>query len=269
MTAVHSGIKFLTMTNDHDSPPHGEQGKHFKRWYQEYTAADGNDLYKDSPLIQIVNSDELDADFIEQRIFESIPKLLITKGFCIKCQDLFDNWPTLGRSSLREHNSEPDDDEEGWEHAVARSCSTYELEGATRSGCRFCAFLLQSLKDSKLLETFRKIEARLYYLDKNATSSLSVQNWGTNPLQILWLNLPSKVCTSCNSGIASHVQFDSCFLPASGTLLSQCSVNLVNTSKPIATMTLLIYSILRVTGSLLALKAMNFVKAAKACCLLG
>ncbi|KAE9374152.1 HET-domain-containing protein [Stipitochalara longipes BDJ] len=203
------------MTNDLDSPPHDQQEKDFEQWYQDYTAADGNDLYNNSPLIQVVNSDELNADFIEQQILESIPRLPIIKGFCIKCQDLFDNWPTLGRSSLREHDSKPEPDEEGWEYAVARPCTTYELEGATRSGCGFCAFLLQCLKDSEALETFRKIEARLYYLDQNATSSLSVQNWGTNPHQLLWLNLPGKVCTSCNSGIASVVKFDSCFLPAS------------------------------------------------------
>jgi hypothetical protein len=215
-----------------------------------------------------VNSDELDTDFIERRILESIPRLPITKGFCIKCQDLLDDWPTLGGSSLIEHDSKPTD-EEGWEHAVARSCGTYELEGAARSGCRICAFLLQNLKDNELLETFSKIEARLYNLDKNATSSLSVQNWGTNSHQIWWLNLPGKVCTSCNSGIALDVKLDSCFLLASGTLCNQCSVHLVNTSKQIATITLLMYSILRATGSLIALKAMNLVKVAKACCLLG
>jgi len=225
--AVHSDIKLLTMTNDLDSPTHDEQGNDFKRWYQEYTAVDGHALNKDSPLIRVVNSDELDADFIEQQILESTSRLPITKGFCIKCQDLFDNWPTLGRSSLREHDSEPDRDEEGWEHAVARSCSTYELEGATRAGCRFCTFLLQSLKDSQLLETFRKIEARLYHLDKNATSSLSVQNWGTGPRQLLWLNLPGKVCEGCNQGIALHINFDSCFLPALGTLY-RCITNVLS-----------------------------------------
>jgi hypothetical protein len=231
------------MTDDLSLSPGGEQGKDFKQWYQEYIAADGDDLYKHSPLVQAVEPDELDSDFIEQRILDSIPTLPVTKGFCTKCQDLFDNWPTVGRLSLIDHDSEPTD-EEGWEHVVTRSCSTYEVEAATRSGCRFCAFLLQGLKGSELLETFRKIEARLYNLDMNGTSSLSIQNWGTTPSQILWLNLPGKVCTSCNSGIASDVKFDSCFLPASGTLCFQCSVNFVNISKPIATMTLLIYLIL-------------------------
>ena len=193
----------------------GSEGKDFKEWFQEYTAVDGNKLFGDSDVIQVVNSDELDADFVEQRIRELAPKAFATKGFCAKCQDLFDNWPTLGGSSTREHDSKPDPDEDGWEHAVARSCSTFELEGSTRSGCRFCTFLLQSLKDNELLDTFRKIEARLYHLDENAMSSLSIQNWGTNPTQLLWLNLPGKVCTYCNSALG--VRLESCFLPASGT----------------------------------------------------
>jgi len=187
-----------------------------KEWFQEYTTADGNNLYKDSNVVQIVNSDDLDTDFVEQRIRESTPKAPVTKGVCAKCQDLFENWPTLGGSSTREHDSEPDHDEDGWEHAVARSCTTFELEGSAHSGCRFCTFLLQGLKDSKLLDTFRKIETRLYHLGENAMVSLSIQNWGTNPIQLLWLNLPGKVCTHCNSGIASELKFDSAFLPASG-----------------------------------------------------
>ena len=195
----------------------GSKGKDFKEWFQEYMGLDGNYLRKDSDVIQVVNSDELDPDFVEQRIQELAPKDPVTKGFCAKCQDLFDNWPTLGDSSTREHESERDPDKDGWEHVVARPCSTFELEGSTRAGCRFCAFLLQSLKDSKLLDTFRKIEARFHHLDENATSSLSIQNWGTSPTQLLWLNLPGKICTSCNHGIALEVKVESCFLPASGT----------------------------------------------------
>jgi len=177
---------------------------------------DGNKLYKYSNVVKTVNSDDLDTDFVEQRIRESTPKAPVTKGVCPKCQDLFDNWPTLGGSSTREHDSKPDPDEDGWEHAVARSCTTFELEGSAHSGCRFCTFLLQGLKDSKLLDTFRKIGTRLYHLGENAMLSLSIQNWGTNPIQLLWLNLPGKVCTHCNYGIASESAFDSAFLPASG-----------------------------------------------------
>jgi hypothetical protein len=195
----------------------GSKAKVLTEWFREYMAADGNDLSADSDIIQAVDSDELDAEFVEQRINESAPNAPIIKGFCAKCQSLLAHWPTIGDSSTREHDSEPDSGE-GWEHAVARSCSTFELEGSTRAGCRLCTFLLQMLKDSGLLDKFRKIEARLYHLDKNASSSLSIQNWGTNPTQLLWLNLPSKICTSCNDGIALSAKFESCFLPESGLL---------------------------------------------------
>ncbi|KAE8448134.1 hypothetical protein EG329_009738 [Mollisiaceae sp. DMI_Dod_QoI] len=218
------------MSSDHNSSCHHEIGmdghqtvaqmtssenQDLKEWLQEYMAVDGNHLAKDSDVIQAVKSDELDADFVEQRIRELAPEAPNTQGFCTKCQCLFDNWPTIGGSSTREHDSRPDPNGGGWEHAVARPCNTFELEASTRSGCRFCAFLLQSLKDTEILDTFRKIEARLYHLNENATSSLSIQNWGTNPIQLLWLNLPGTVCTSCNAGIAADLKFESCFLPAS------------------------------------------------------
>jgi hypothetical protein len=214
----------------HDESEHGStqpaMQKHafnasdFGAWWNEYTAADGNNLSKDSTLVQALNSDELDAAFVEQQVKKRAPKDPATGGFCAKCRGLFEDWPTLGDSSTRDHDSEPDPDQKGWEHATAVSYSTFELEGSAHSGCRFCSFLLQNLKDSKALDTYRKIEARLYALDKPQLSSLSIQNWGTNPSQLLWLNLPGKVCTSCNDGIALDVKFDSVFLPASGASCS-------------------------------------------------
>lgn len=187
-----------------------------RQWFEEYKALDANDLFLTSSPIKAVEADELDPDFVEQRIQESTPKSIVGKGFCIKCQELFNNWPTLGDSSNRQHDSKPDPVEKGWEKTVARSISTFELEASTRAGCRFCAFMLQNLKDCKLLETSRKVEARLYQLGEDSTLSLSIQNWGTNPIQILWLNLPGKVCTSCNSGIALAGNSNSAFLPTSG-----------------------------------------------------
>lgn len=193
----------------------GSEANVFTEWFREYTAADANYLAGDSDILKAVDSDELDAKFIEQRITESAPNGPIVKGFCAKCQSLFAHWPTLGGSSTRKYGSTEDSDE-GWEQTVARSCSTFELEGATRAGCRFCTFLLQSLKDGNSLSTFRKIEARLYLLNENASSSLSIQNRGSGPNQLLWLNLPGKVCTHCNYGIALHLSFESRFLPESG-----------------------------------------------------
>ncbi|OBT66986.1 hypothetical protein VE03_04182 [Pseudogymnoascus sp. 23342-1-I1] len=190
------------------------KSKAFTEWFQVYTTVDGDDLFRDSDVIQAVDTDVLDSKFVEQRIKDSTPTSPVVNGFCAKCRSLFDHWPTIGGSSTRKHDSMPNSDE-GWEHTVAQSCSTFELEGSTRAGCRFCTFLLQSLEDSNLLGTYRKIEARLYQLHENALSSLSIQNWGTNPMQLLWLNLPGKVCTHCNSGIAPEVSVESCFLPES------------------------------------------------------
>lgn len=192
----------------------GSERKVFKEWFQEYMAIEGDDLFRDSNIIQVVNSDKLDVDFVEQRIRKLAPKAPVTNGFCASCRDLFDNWPTLGGSLTREHDSEPDLDEYGWECTTARLCSTFELEGSAGFRCRFCTFLLQSLKDSELLDIFRKIEVRLYHLDENAMLALSIQNWGTS-MQLLWLNLPGKVCTHCNKGIAVDTSVESCFLPAS------------------------------------------------------
>lgn len=228
-----------------ENNPSSEEEK-FKGWFQDYMAVDGGKLLKESEVIQAVNSDDLDVDFIEQRIQEAAPISLATKQFCAKCKDLFDNWPTIGGSSTRGHDSKPEPG--GWEHAIARSCNTFELEGSTRSGCRFCAFLLQSLKDNNMLDIFRKLESRLYHLNENAMSSLSIQNWGGNPVQILWLNFPGKVCTHCNSGIAGELKFDSAFLPDSGSSGYIRDSQEADNLKPIAMMIPSRYSISRANG---------------------
>ncbi|KUJ17720.1 HET-domain-containing protein [Mollisia scopiformis] len=188
--------------------------KVLREWFEKYMAERDNSISKDSPLVQVVDADELDASFVEKQIQESAKEILVTKGFCEKCQKLFDNWPTIGGSASRNHDSLPDQNG-GWEHAVATTYTTFELEAGARSGCRFCTFLLQSVKDCELLETFRKIEARIFKLNEHEKSALSVQNWGCNPHQLLWLNLPGKVCTSCNAGIALQTKTDSAYLPAS------------------------------------------------------
>jgi hypothetical protein len=218
--------------NSHDQVSHDDldsRVKGYKEWFREYMASDGDKIGKDSELLKAVNSDELDGQFVERRIQELTPKDPITNGFCSKCRNLFDNWPTLGGSSTIQHGSKPDPLLKGWEHGVAQSYNTFEIEGSARVRCRFCTFLLQSLKDSEQLDTFRKIEVRLYHLDEKATASLSVQNWGTNPIQILWLNLPGKVCTHCNNGIAAEVKFDSAFLPASGMTQFFSNISIVLT----------------------------------------
>lgn len=186
-----------------------------REWFEKYMSEDAKILSINHHLVQAVASDELDEDLIEQRISNSATTPILGR-FCIKCQELFDNWPTLGNSSTREHDSEPGS-EHGWEHAAVRPCSSFELEASTRAGCKFCAFLIQGLKDKELLELFRKIENRLLLLGKHLMSYLSIQNWGANPQQLLWSNLPGKICNSRNVGIASELSFHSSFLPLSGS----------------------------------------------------
>lgn len=190
--------------------------KSYREWFQEYMDQDADFLDQDSDIIRAVDSDELHADFIEQRIRDSGPESSVTNGFCAKCQNTFNNWPTPGDSSIHEHESNSDADEDVWEFAVAWSRTTFELECSTRQGCRFCTFLLQRLKDNKVLDTYRKIEARLYNLNESAMPSLSIQDWGNDSSQLLWLNLPGKICTHCNFGIAQMMTFYSHVLPPSG-----------------------------------------------------
>ena len=180
-------------------------------------AADGDRLDLDSDLIRVVDSDILDTDFVERRIRESAPHAPIVEGFCSACHQLFDNWPALGGPPTGKHES-LQDLPDGWAHAVTRHCSTFEIEASARAECRFCCFLLQYLKDASLLEVFRKIEARLFHVNVNALASLSVQNWGWGPQQLLWLNFPGLTCTHCNDGIACSTKFVSSLFPPSGRL---------------------------------------------------
>lgn len=196
----------------------------YKAWFQAYSLLEPNKLMRDSDVLKAVDLDELDPAFIEKRIQQTSPATPLINRFCHSCQKTFDNWPTVGRSSQMTHESSPSDfpDEKGWETAVARHCTTFEIEGGMRAGCRFCTFLLQGLKDTELLEIFRKVETRLYHLGEDGRASISIQDWAQNPIQIIWLNLPGKICTHCNSGIAIASNFSSSFLPETGTLLGSC-----------------------------------------------
>ncbi|TGO39312.1 hypothetical protein BHYA_0056g00230 [Botrytis hyacinthi] len=205
----------MQISDDGDSNPKelNAQNEGLREWLEEYMSTGANLLSSDHHLLQAVASDKLDKDSFERRVLD-LEKSPILGRFCIKCQELFDNWPTLGNSSTREHDSKPGPGE-GWEHAAVRPCSMFELGASTLAGCKFCAFLIQRLKDSCLLELFRKVENRLLLLGESSMSFLSIQNWGANPKQLLWLNLPGKICTSSNAGIAFDLKFVSSFLPAS------------------------------------------------------
>ncbi|RYP64793.1 hypothetical protein DL769_006538 [Monosporascus sp. CRB-8-3] len=191
-----------------------------QQWYEEYNAADGRFLSPQDPVIQEVQSDELDRTAIEKCIAGLAEEVPVTNGFCDDCQGLFDNWPDLSDPESKDprtglHWPGPGAD---WKHAVARDCHTLVLEAAARNGCRFCAFLVQAVRDTGLLDTVRRIEARLEYIGNKTTASLSVQNWGTGPNQLMWVNFPGKVCDHCNGGVALDMTFDSAALEISAKI---------------------------------------------------
>lgn len=179
-----------------------------RKWYEEYSTMDGNDLSQDAAILQELETDKLDSESIEKRIRESAREIhTTTEGFCPPCQKLFANWPELVQAG----------EEPNWQHTVGRTCHTIELEAATRGGCRFCAFLMQRLRDTELLVTFRKIEARIDHLNETGTSSLSIKVWGQREkrgMLLLWLNLPGRVCDRC---VALRTNFVSSVMPPSGT----------------------------------------------------
>ena len=175
-----------------------------RQWYDQYIAAKAGLLTSDSPSIQAVKDDDIDVSFLEQRIEELRSEVSVTGRFCIDCQALFDYWPDLSDDTT----VHPDGTDcfpgtgADWKHAVVRSCHVIRLEAAARNGCLFCTLLVRKLKESEALHVVHQIVARLESLGESAEASISLQNWGQNQSQLLWLNWPGKVSTHCNGGNA-------------------------------------------------------------------
>jgi len=192
-----------------------------QEWYDEYIATDGDSLSLDSKLIRCVDDDALDNETFEKQVARFAAH--ITDGFCLQCQTLFDNWPDFENVPASDLDSTVDAEayQKGWEHHLStRHFQVYELEASTRQGCRFCALIRQILIDSETLETYRKIEQRLGHFIKDLRITLSIQNWGSfsrTQSQLLWPNLPGKVCKSCNSGVALINQVQSIVTSIPGT----------------------------------------------------
>lgn len=187
-------------------------------WHKDYQAADKY-LTLDSDVVRSVQFDNLDTHSIDKCIIEMANGTQVTGRFCADCQHLFDNWPDLSDPDVKDPSTGLVWSGSGadWKQTVARSLHTLVMEAAAQKGCRFCAFLLQTLRDAEALVTFRRLELRLLALGDEATASLSVQNWGTNSSQLLWINLPGKVCDHCNSAMAQVTGFESAALESSGT----------------------------------------------------
>ena len=188
------------------------------KWHKEYKAVPANQLDSQHLIIQAVQADSLDKNAIEDGIAKLAADISVENRFCGDCQRLFDRWPDLGDPDVKDPSTQLNWPGSGadWKHIVAREFHTLLLEAAARRGCKFCAFLVQMIRDADLLETFRRLEARMQCLGEEEMASLSLQNWGINTAQILWVNYPGKVCDHCNGGVAQEMNFESRAMEASG-----------------------------------------------------
>jgi hypothetical protein len=185
-------------------------------WHEEYKAVPASRLDSKHTIIQAVQADELNSTAVEMCITELAADISVENRFCGDCQHLFNHWPDLGDPDAKDPRTQVNWPGSGadWKHVVARECHTLVLEAAARRGCKFCAFVVQMIRDAGLLETFRRLEARMLWLGDEEEkemekASLSVQNWGMNTAQLLWVNYPGKVCEHCNGGVAQEVNFES------------------------------------------------------------
>jgi hypothetical protein len=180
-----------------------------RQWYDEYIAANARRLTETAPLILAVQKDEVDAALIEKRIEDLRPKVSVTGRFCNDCQALFDNWPDLSDDTAEHPDGTSVFPGAGadWKHVVARSFPTLQLEAAARNGCVFCTLFVQHLKDIGQLQTFHQIDARIESLGETAEAQLSVQNWGKNQDQLVWVNWPGKVSDHVNGGAGLAQKF--------------------------------------------------------------
>ncbi|KAK7962918.1 HET-domain-containing protein [Apiospora aurea] len=184
-----------------------------REWYISYVAADGEELGLQDPLLRALSSDFLDTDSIEQRICDLAPGIRVEDGYCSTCRHMLGNWPLLSYS-YPDLDRYPDR-RLRWKAARAGSYpNTASIEASARQGCKFCALLLQALKDGEVLETFRRIEARFDRLGERATASLSV---GT-----MWIRT-GRVCSTSESSTKNIVSEDQgIFEMANGWLRTCC-----------------------------------------------
>jgi hypothetical protein len=134
-------------------------------------------FYHDDPALLEAACDELQHCLVEARIMEHDATLRVQGRFCSECQHMLNDWPALDVQS----KDQP--------HVVRRYDSFY-LEAAARSGCEFCACVLQTLLDSEALSLYRKIELRLEKIKSHRTSCLTIGGWGDVTIRTLKMTLP-------------------------------------------------------------------------------
>lgn len=131
----------------------------------------------DEAVIHEVEADELDDRQIEARISDLQVRIRVQDHFCGECRQVFACWPATEEQT----RSQP--------HSI-RQCQSVHLDAAARNGCRFCACMLQSLRDSEVLDLYRKIEARLDALQMDTHASLSIGGWSLPDQRLLKITMP-------------------------------------------------------------------------------
>lgn len=161
-------------------------------WHKQYLEADEESISMDSPIIQAVQSDELDYNQIEVEVKTLLANADVLRGFCGKCRRLLDHWPDISTSSV----GAPKEDILDGVYTLGSAVHTREIEASARAGCKFCTFLFSKLRTDSKLDTFRKIERRLNLLGSDETTTLSVFiDWEIQgpAKQTLWVNFPRKM----------------------------------------------------------------------------
>lgn len=164
-------------------------------WHKQYLEASAESISMDSPVIQAVQSDELDYSRIEVEVKTLLANTDILRGFCGNCRSLLDHWPDFSVKASEE--KVPDGI-----FTLGSAVNTREIEASARAGCKFCIFLFSKLIENSELDTFRKIERRLNLLGSDETTTLSVFiDWAIRgpAKQTLWLNFPRKMAPKLHS----------------------------------------------------------------------
>lgn len=170
----------------------------FTSWRKQYLETDAKNISVHDPVIQALQSDELDYDQIEVEVERLVATADVLRGFCGKCRWLLDHWPDISVKATE------DESILDGVFTLGTAVHTREIEAAARAGCKFCTFLFSNLRTSSKLDMFRKIERRLNMLGIDDTTTLSVFiDWEIRgpAKQTLWLNYPQK--TALNSHFSS------------------------------------------------------------------
>lgn len=155
-------------------------------------------------------------------------------GFCVECQELFDNWPRLWERLSSPQPSEPTDSSEssnspeltdylvsshnsddsseitessdsdsafpGYHAVSTRQFRIHEIVAGTTQGCQLCSLIRQGLVDADLLETFREIETRLNHFTQDSKITLTIcHSYQSSKEQYLCFTFPGKLCTGSST----------------------------------------------------------------------